>query len=61
MIELIWIESELAETPVVEKESFGTQFIRTLIERQLHGKWQRQIADRQLSVYIRWQESAQPT
>lgn len=57
MIELIWVESELAETPVIEKESFGTQFIRTLIERQLHGKWQRQVADHQLSVIIRWQES----
>jgi two-component sensor histidine kinase/CHASE1-domain containing sensor protein len=61
MIELIWLESDLSVTPVLEKESFGTQFIRTLIERQLHGKWLRESADHQLNVYIRWQESPSPT
>lgn len=53
-IELSWTESGLPETPHVENESFGTQFIRILIERQLKGSWNRHAADNQLSITIRW-------
>jgi two-component sensor histidine kinase len=53
-IELNWIESALSETPQIDGESFGTQFIRTLIERQLKGSWNRSAADRHLVITIRW-------
>ena len=53
-IELSWTESGLPETPQIDSESFGTQFIRTLIERQLKGSWQRNAADHSLSITIRW-------
>jgi CHASE1-domain containing sensor protein/two-component sensor histidine kinase len=53
-IELSWTESGLPETPRIDSESFGTQFIRTLIERQLKGSWQRSAADHRLSITIRW-------
>ena len=53
-IELNWTESDLAETPHIESESFGTQFIRTLIERQLKGSWQRTAVDNRLAIVIRW-------
>ncbi|MBB6427980.1 CHASE domain-containing protein [Sphingopyxis sp. JAI128] len=53
-IELNWIESDLAETPRIESESFGTQFIRTLIERQLKGSWVRTAVDKRLAIVIRW-------
>ncbi len=53
-IELSWVESDLAETPHIDSESFGTQFIRTLIERQLKGSWDRRAADHRLSITIRW-------
>ncbi len=53
-IELSWIENNLPETPKIESESFGTQFIRTLIERQLKGRWTRSAADHSLSITIRW-------
>jgi len=53
-IELSWIESNLAETPHIDSESFGTQFIRTLIERQLKGSWDRSATDHRLAITIRW-------
>ncbi len=53
-IELSWIESNLPETPQIDSESFGTHFIRSLIERQLKGSWQRSAADHRLSITIRW-------
>lgn len=53
-IELNWIESGLADTPRIESESFGTQFIRTLIERQLKGSWNRSAVDKRLAIVIRW-------
>lgn len=53
-IELSWVESGLAETPSMDSESFGTQFIRTLIERQLKGSWDRRAADHGLAITIRW-------
>ena len=53
-IELSWTESGLPETPRIEGESFGTHFIRSLIERQLKGSWQRGAADHRLSITIRW-------
>ena len=53
-IELSWVESGLAETPKIDSESFGTQFIRTLIERQLKGSWSRDAADHRLTIIIRW-------
>ena len=53
-IEFDWVESGLAEIPNIECESFGTQFIRTLIERQLKGKWTRTVADRALHITLRW-------
>lgn len=49
-----WTESNLAATPQIESESFGTQFIRTLIERQLKGSWDRRTADHALAITIRW-------
>ncbi len=53
-IELNWTESNLPATPQIDSESFGTQFIRTLIERQLKGSWDRSAADHRLSITIRW-------
>lgn len=53
-IEFAWTESGLPETPQVDTESFGTQFIRSLIERQLKGSWSRTAADHALSIVIRW-------
>jgi two-component sensor histidine kinase len=53
-IELSWVETGLAETPHIESESFGTRFIRTLIERQLKGSWTRAAADHRLSITLRW-------
>ncbi|KTE28456.1 CHASE domain-containing protein [Sphingopyxis sp. HXXIV] len=53
-IELSWIESNLPETPRIDGESFGTQFIRTLIERQLKGSWSRAATDHGLAITIRW-------
>lgn len=53
-IELGWIESNLPETPAIDGESFGTQFIRTLIERQLKGSWSRTATDHGLAITIRW-------
>lgn len=51
---LSWEEKGLPTTPEIDRESFGTQFIRSLIERQLKGSWQRSAADHSLSVVIRW-------
>ncbi|MDK2760058.1 MAG: CHASE domain-containing protein [Sphingopyxis sp.] len=51
---LSWVESDLPETPHIESESFGTRFIRTLIERQLKGRWDRSVGDRRLSITIIW-------
>ena len=59
-IELNWIESELPETPHIDTESFGTQFIRTLIERQLKGSWQRSAVDNRLTIVIRWPDNGTP-
>ena len=56
-IELDWTESGLAETPDIESESFGTQFIRTLIERQLKGSWSRTAVDKRLAIVIRWPDN----
>ncbi|WP_447750320.1 CHASE domain-containing protein [Sphingopyxis fribergensis] len=53
-VELSWVESDLAETPHIDSESFGTQFIRTLIERQLKGSWDRHATDHLLTIIIRW-------
>lgn len=53
-IEISWVESGLPETPHIDSESFGTQFIRTLIERQLKGSWERRAADNCLTIIIRW-------
>jgi two-component sensor histidine kinase len=60
-IELNWIESELPETPHIDTESFGTQFIRTLIERQLKGSWQRSAVDNRFTIVIRWPDNGIPT
>lgn len=53
-VEFSWIETGLPETPQIDSESFGTHFIRSLIERQLKGHWQRSAADHGLSITIRW-------
>ncbi|WP_033073654.1 CHASE domain-containing protein [Sphingopyxis sp. MWB1] len=53
-----WTESDLPHTPDCSRESFGTQFIRSLIERQLKGEWQRSAVDHCLRVVIRWREQA---
>ena len=53
-IELSWIESGLAQTPQIDTESFGTRFIRSLIERQLKGSWNRTAVDNSLTIVIRW-------
>lgn len=57
-VELRWVESHLAATPNIDTESFGTQFIRTLIERQLKGSWQRTAGDDSLTIIIRWPDNA---
>ncbi|SEH14293.1 Two-component sensor histidine kinase, contains HisKA and HATPase domains [Sphingopyxis sp. YR583] len=57
-IELDWVESDLAETPHIESESFGTRFIRTMIERQLKGSWKRSAVDNRLAIVIRWPDNA---
>ena len=59
-IELDWTESDLPETPHLDTESFGTQFIRTLIERQLKGSWSRTAVDNSLSIVIRWPDDGTP-
>lgn len=51
---LSWIESSLPETPEIGHESFGSHFIRSLIERQLKGHWERSAADHRLTILIRW-------
>lgn len=56
-VELHWIETDLPATPRFDRESFGTQFIRSLIERQLKGSWHREGHDRQLSITIGWLET----
>lgn len=56
-----WTESNLAATPQIESESFGTQFIRTLIERQLKGSWDRRAADHALAITIRWPDQIAAT
>jgi Signal transduction histidine kinase len=53
-VQLDWVESGLSDTPHIATESFGTQFIRTLIERQLKGSWTRRAGDHSLAVAIRW-------
>jgi CHASE1-domain containing sensor protein len=59
-IQLDWVESNLPETPHIDCESFGTQFIRTLIERQLKGSWQRTAVDKRLAIVIRWPDNGTP-
>ncbi|KQZ73476.1 histidine kinase [Sphingopyxis sp. Root214] len=59
-IQLDWVESNLPETPDIDCESFGTQFIRTLIERQLKGSWQRTAVDNRLAIVIRWPDNGIP-
>ena len=53
-VELTWVESGLAATPDVDAESFGTQFVRSLVERQLKGRWSRTAAQNSLTIVIRW-------
>ena len=60
-VTLDWTESGLPETPNIEQESFGTRFIRTLIERQLKGRWTRTAAAGRLSIVIRWPDAASAT
>lgn len=57
-IELRWIESGLAHAPQIDGESFGTRFIRSLIERQLKGSWTREAAADRLTITIRWPDTA---
>jgi CHASE1-domain containing sensor protein/two-component sensor histidine kinase len=59
-VELSWVETGLTETPQIDSESFGTHFIRSLIERQLKGHWQRSAADHSLSITIRWPDRERP-
>ena len=56
-VELRWEESDLAEPPHIESESFGTRFIRSLIERQLKGSWQRTAVDNSLAIVLRWPDN----
>lgn len=60
-IELDWSETGLAETPHIESESFGTRFIRSMIERQLKGSWQRTAVDNSLAIVIRWPDNGTAT
>lgn len=60
-IELRWVESGLAATPRIDGESFGTQFIRSLIERQLRGSWTRVADEGRLAIVIRWPETGDET
>ena len=60
-VELRWVESGLADTPHCEAESFGTRFVRTLIERQLKGHWSRTAVDDGLTIVIRWPDDAPDT
>ncbi|UNU41519.1 histidine kinase [Sphingopyxis sp. YF1] len=53
-VELRWVEAGLAAAPDVANESFGTRFIRSLIERQLKGSWMREASDNRLTIVIRW-------
>ncbi|MBB5705402.1 CHASE domain-containing protein [Sphingopyxis panaciterrulae] len=57
-VALDWSESGLPETPQFDGESFGTRFIRALIERQLGGSWDRRAGDHSLSIAIRWPAAA---
>ncbi len=60
-VALRWMESGLADTPNIDGESFGTQFIRSLIERQLKGSWERTAVDNGLTIVIRWPGNASTT
>ena len=60
-VELDWTESGLPETPDIENESFGTRFIRTLIERQLKGRWTRTAGPGRLAIVIRWPDRGSAT
>lgn len=60
-IQLSWIESDLASTPNLDHESFGTHFIRSLIQRQLRGDWQRSTQERRLNVIITWPDNVETT
>jgi two-component sensor histidine kinase/CHASE1-domain containing sensor protein len=60
-IRLSWLEHGLSATPIIDQESFGTHFIRSLIQRQLRGDWQRTAEKRQLHVVITWPEESQPS
>jgi len=53
-VEFRWTETGLAAPPQIDTESFGTQFIRSLIERQLKGSWDRTAVDNSLTILIRW-------
>ena len=53
-VEFHWTETGLAAPPQIDTESFGTQFIRSLIERQLKGSWDRTAVDNSLTILIRW-------
>lgn len=59
-VTLEWTESGLPDTPNVEQESFGTRFIRTMIERQLKGTWTRTATAGRLSIVIRWPDQPAP-
>lgn len=56
-VALRWTETGLATTPDVARESFGTQFIRSMIERQLKGSWERTADGNRLSIVIRWPDA----
>lgn len=60
-VEFHWTETGLAATPDVGTESFGTQFIRSLIERQLKGSWERSAVDNGLAIVIRWPDDGSTT
>ena len=53
-VEFRWTETGLTAPPQIDTESFGTQFIRSLIERQLKGSWDRTAVDNSLTILIRW-------
>ena len=60
-VEFRWTETGLTAPPQIDTESFGTQFIRSLIERQLKGSWDRTAVDNSLTILIRWPDDGSAT
>lgn len=53
-IRIDWREEGLATATAPSGEGFGTGFVRKMVERQLHGSFERCIGDGRVDVALRW-------